>query len=278
MTKRKLGIRIALNVFAWLVGLVWILPVIGILMTAIRPFDEVINGWWHFEEFTPTFSNFFKALNHPTAPLFVGLKNSIIIALPATILPLFIATLAGYGLSRYNFPLRKGFIIAVVLTLTLPQQMIAVPIFQMMSDLGLVDSYLGLILLHTAWGTPWITFFMRNYFKTMPISIEEAARIDGASDFQIFYRVVLPNIFPAVASASALQFTWVWSDFFLALILIYSPDKLLMTQRVPLMRGVYHVDWGLLSAASIMVMIVPILIYLLLQRYYVKGMVGWTIK
>jgi multiple sugar transport system permease protein len=119
---------------------------------------------------------------------------------------------------------------------------------------------------------------MRNYFKTLPVTIEEAARIDGASDSQIFFRVVLPNAFPAIASAAALQFTWVWSDFFLALILIYSPSKILATQRIPLMRGQYQVDWGLLSAASILVMIVPIMIYILLQRYYVRGMVGWTIK
>jgi len=269
---------VSLNITAWIIGLIWILPIIGIFMTAIRPFDEVINGWWKFDTFTPTFSNFFDALNHPTAPLFSGMKNSLIVAIPSTFLPLIVATMTGYGLSRYHFPMRKIFIITVVLTLTLPQQMIAVPIFQIMSTLGLVDSYFGLILVHTAWGIPWITFFMRNYFKTLPFSIEEAARIDGASDFQIFYKIVLPNALPAIASASALQFTWVWSDFFLALILIYSPNKLLATQGIPLMRGVYHVDWGLLSAASILVMIIPILIYLLLQRYYVKGMVGWTIK
>ncbi|HAA85676.1 MAG TPA: ABC transporter permease [Kosmotogaceae bacterium] len=276
--RKKTFEKIAFSTIGWFIGLVWILPVMGILMTAIRPYSEVIDGWWRFDSFNPTFSNFINALTHPTASMLEGMVNSLIIAVPATILPLLLATIAGYGISRYKFPFRKSLVVAVVLTLALPQQMIAVPLFSIMSNLGLVDTYAALILVHTAWGIPWITFFMRNYFKTLPNDMEEAARIDGATDFQIFYRVVLPNAFPAIASASALQFTWVWSDFFLALILIYSPDRILATQRVPLMRGQYHVDWGLLSAASILVMIVPILIYIFLQRYYVRGMVGWSGK
>jgi len=278
MRKKKIAGKITKSAIGWIIALVWILPVLGIVMTAIRPYSEVINGWWHFDEFNPTFSNFTGSLFHESVPLIVGIKNSLLVALPATAIPLVLATMAGYGIARYRFPLRKTFIVTVVMTLALPQQMIAVPIFQIMSSLGLVDSFWGLILVHTAWGIPWTTFFMRNYFKTLPVTIEEAARIDGASDSQIFFRVVLPNAFPAIASAAALQFTWVWSDFFLALILIYSPNKLLATQRIPLMRGQYQVDWGLLSAASILVMIVPIMIYILLQRYYVRGMVGWTIK
>ncbi|MFO7881788.1 MAG: carbohydrate ABC transporter permease [Kosmotogaceae bacterium] len=278
MRKKKVTGTILKSSLGWVIALVWILPILGIFMTAVRPYSEVIDGWWNFEEFNPTFSNFTGSLFHESVPLINGIKNSLIVALPATAIPLVLATMAGYGIARYRFPLRKTFIITVVMTLALPQQMIAVPIFQIMSGLGLVDSYWGLILVHTAWGIPWTTFFMRNYFKTLPVTMEEAARIDGASDSQIFFRVVLPNAFPAIASAAALQFTWVWSDFFLALILIYSPNKILATQRIPLMKGQYQVDWGLLSAASILVMIVPIMIYILLQRYYVRGMVGWTIK
>jgi len=147
-----------------------------------------------------------------------------------------------------------------------------------MRGLGAVDSYTGLILVHAAWGLPWIMYFMRNYFTTVPIEVEEAAKVDGASDLRVFLQIVMPMSLPAVASAAVLQFMWVWSDFFLALILLYSPDKLLATQRVPLLRGVYHVDWGVLSAGSIIVMAVPIMVFALMQRYYIRGMVGWTSK
>ncbi|MEJ5228698.1 MAG: carbohydrate ABC transporter permease [Pseudothermotoga sp.] len=270
--------RLFWTILGWIIGLIWIIPFIGVVMTATRPLDELLKGWWNFESFHPTFNNFVNALNHPTASLRQGMINSLIVVLPATFFPLILATMAGYGFSRYRFWSRRILFTTVVITLALPQQTIAVPIFQLMNWLGLVDSYLGLIIVHTAWGIPWITFFMRNFFTTIPKAMEEAARIDGASDIAIFFKIVLPMALPAIGSAFALQFTWVWSDFFLALILIYSPNKLLATQRIPLMRGVYHVDWGLLSSAAILVMIVPILVYLLLQRYYIKGMIGWSLK
>lgn len=267
-----------ISLAGWLLALIWILPFVGVLMTAVRPLDELLKGWWDFSTFRPTLNNFVGAWNHPTAPLSKGMVNSLMVAVPATFLPLFLATMAGYGLSRYRFKLRTPLLALIIVALALPQQTIAVPIFQMMNALNLVDTYLGLIIVHTAWGIPWITFFMRNFFTTIPKSMEEAAKIDGASDITIFFKVAFPLAMPAVGSAFALQFTWVWSDFFLALILIYSPDKLLATQRIPLMRGVYHVDWGLLSSAAIMVMVVPILVYLLLQHYYIKGMIGWSLK
>ncbi len=270
--------KLILTILAWLIGLIWILPFVGLFMTATRPMSELLKGWWRFGTFTLTTKNFVGAWNHPTASLKTGMINSLIISLPATTLPLLIATMAGYGFSRYKFRFRKILFLLVVITLALPQQTIAIPIFQMMNFLGLIDNYLGLIIVHTAWGIPWITFFMRNFFYTLPKEMEEAAKIDGANDIQIFFRIVMPVALPAIGSACALQFTWVWSDFFLALILIYSPNKLLATQRIPLMRGVYHVDWGLLASASIMVMIVPIIVYLLLQKYYIKGMIGWSLK
>ncbi len=266
------------NISAWIIALIWIIPFVGLLMTAIRPMGELLNGWWNFKVLHLTLKNFVNAWNHPNVPLSQGTMNSLIVAIPATVIPILIATMAGYGFSRYRFPTRKGLFILIVLMLALPQQMIAVPIFNLMNKLGLIDNYLGLIIVHTAWGIPWITFFMRNFFTTIPVAVEEAARIDGASDTRIFFSIALPIATPAIVSAAALQFTWVWSDFFLALILVYSPDKLLATQRIPLMRGVYFVNWGLLSAAAILLMLVPISVYTFLQKYYVKGMIGWSSK
>ncbi|MCD6449494.1 MAG: carbohydrate ABC transporter permease [Thermotogaceae bacterium] len=269
---------VATNIVGWIVGLIWLIPFIGVLMTAIRPMDELLNGWWRFDTFNPTLKNFLKSWNHPTAPVGQGIVNSLKVAIPATIIPLVLAVMAGYYFSRYKFPMKRTLFILTVITLALPQQMIAVPVYQMLLSFGLIDSFIGLIILHSAWGLPWIIFFMRNFFTTLPVSIEEAARIDGASDILVFFKIVFPLSLPAIGSAAALQFTWVWSDFFMALITIYSPDKLLATQRIPLMRGVYHVDWGILASASIIVMMVPILVYLLLQKYYIRGMIGWSMK
>ncbi|PMQ00817.1 MAG: ABC transporter permease [Dictyoglomus sp. NZ13-RE01] len=265
-------------ILAGIIAILWVIPFLGVLMTAIRPLNEVIYGWWNLKNFNITFENFINAWRHPTAPLSQGMKNSLLVAFPSTIFPLFISALAGYGFARFSFPIKNYLFITIVLLMSLPQQMIAVPIFQTMNNLKLLNTYLGLIVVHTAWGLPWIVFFLRNFFITLPTDIEEAAKIDGAGDFTIFFRIILPVALPALLSASVLQFMWVWSDFFLALILIYSPDKLLITQRIPLMRGVYHVDWGALTAGTIIAMSVPLLIFAFLQRYYIKGMVGWTTR
>jgi multiple sugar transport system permease protein len=119
---------------------------------------------------------------------------------------------------------------------------------------------------------------MRNYLTTIPPEVEEAASLDGASRFQIFIRIILPLSLPGLASVAALQFTWVWNDFFMALITLFDPAKLVATQRIPLLKGQYSVDWGVLSAASLLVTATPLLIFVLLQKYYVKGLIGWTSK
>jgi multiple sugar transport system permease protein len=275
---RKTLHTMSIHLLAWAIALVWIIPFFGVLMTALRPLPEIIHGWWRFESFTPSFANFVEAWNHPTAALGVGMRNSLTIAIPSTIVPILIASIAAYGLARFRFRMRNYLFILIVALMTLPQQMIALPIFRLMSDLRLLDTFLGLIIVHSAWGIPWILFFLRNFFTTLPVEIEEAARVDGASDLRIFFRIVLPMSLPALISAAVLQFMWVWSDFFLALILMYSPSQLLATQRIPLLRGQFHVDWGVLSAGTILVMIVPVLVFAFLQRYYIKGMIGWSTK
>ncbi len=189
-----------------------------------------------------------------------------------------IATLAAYGLLRLRFPGRKLILIGIVLLLAIPQQMVAVPLFQTLLDMGILNTYTGLIVTHTAWGLIWITIFMRNYLTTLPAEVEEAASIDGASRIQIFYKIILPLSLPGLASVAALQFTWVWNDFFMALITLYDPDKLVATQRIPLLKGQYSVDWGVLSAGSILVTAILLFIFIVLQKYYVKGFIGWTSK
>ncbi|MBN1264737.1 MAG: carbohydrate ABC transporter permease [Anaerolineales bacterium] len=270
--------RVAVHIIAYLAGLVWIIPFMGILMASIRPQRELIHGWWNLETVTLSLENFANAWSHPTAPIGAGLKNSLIVTIPATILPLIIATLAAYGLLRIKFRGRHAILFGIVLLLSIPQQMVAVPLFQLLLDFDILNKYSGLIITHTAWGLIWITIFMRNYLTTLPVEVEESASLDGASRFQIFRKIVLPLSIPGLASVAALQFTWVWNDFFMALITLYDPDKLVATQRIPLLKGQYSVDWGVLSAASLLVTAIPLLIFVVLQKYYIKGLIGWTSK
>ena len=270
--------RVGVFLVAWLAGLIWIIPFMGILMASVRPQRELIHGWWNLSEITLSLDNFFNAWSHPTAPIGQGLRNSLIVTIPATIFPIIIATLAAYGLLRLRFPGRNFILIGIVLLLAIPQQMVAVPLFRILLDMGILNTFTGLIITHTAWGIIWISIFMRNYLTTLPPELEESASLDGANRYQIFYKIVLPLSLPGLASVAALQFTWVWNDFFMALITLYEPNMLVATQRIPLLKGQYSVDWGVLSAASILVTAIPLLVFVLLQKYYIKGLIGWTSK
>ncbi|MFA4719364.1 carbohydrate ABC transporter permease [Pyrococcus kukulkanii] len=264
------------NLIAWTVAVIWLLPFIGVFMASIRPYKEIVSGWWHIHPLTITLENYMKAFYHPMFPISTGLKNSLIVAIPSTIIPILTASLAAYAFSRYSFPIKNYLFAFIVFLMALPQQMTVVPLYFLLRDLKLLNTFTGIILVHSAWGLAWIIFFMRNYFSMLPRDIEEAAKIDGATDFQVFYKIVLPIAIPGIVSAAILQFTWVWSDFFLALVFLQDPSKYVATQRLPLLRGQYFVDWGILTAASIMVMAVPLLVYAIFQKYYIAGMVGWS--
>jgi len=247
-------------------------------MASIRPLPEILNGWWNFEVFNPTLKGFLGAWNHPTAPLSRALLNSLIVTIPSTFIPILVAALGAYSFARFKFPTRDLLFLTIVLLQTIPQQMAIIPIFNIMINIGLWNNYIGLILVHSAFALPWQILFLRNFFSVLPVEVEEAARIDGASYFKIFYKIVLPLTLPALASLTALQFIWVWNDFFFAIILISSPELKLATQAIPVIKGRLFIDWNVLSAASIIVMIIPIAIYVALQRYYVKGIAAGAVK
>jgi multiple sugar transport system permease protein len=277
---KKKKFTIGVHLLAWAIALIWVIPFIGVFMASIRPYSEVQFGWWDFQTFNPTLENFINAWigTSSRAPLSNAMLNSLIVTIPATFIPIFVAALAAYSFARFSFQIKDLLFFTIVLLQTIPQQMVILPIFTLMGDLGLLNTYIGLILLHTAFGLPWQILFLRNFFSVLPVEIEEAARIDGASYFKIFYKIILPMSLPALASIVVLQFVWVWNDFFFALTLIHNPSMRLATQTIPTLRGRYAPNWSLLSAASILVMIVPIVVYAALQRYYVRGITAGAVK
>jgi multiple sugar transport system permease protein len=276
--KKTKKMTILIHILAWSISLIWIVPFLGVFMASIRPTSEILNGWWNFEAFNPSLRGYIGAWTHPNAPLSNALLNSLIVTLPATFIPIFIAALGAYSFARFKFPARDLLFLVIVLLQTIPQQMVIIPIFNIAVRLGLYNNYLGLILVHTAFALPWQIFFLRNFFSILPVEVEEAARIDGASYLKIFYKIVLPLTLPALASLVALQFVWVWNDFFFAAVLISSPERKLATQTIPAIKGRLQIDWPVISAASVLVMIVPIIIYVVLQRYYVRGLVAGAVK
>ncbi len=268
------------HVVAWLVALLWLIPFLGVFVSSIRPFSEVQFGWWNIQPFHLDLYNFVDAWTGQTAgtPINSAIVNSLVVTVPATFIPIFVAALAAYSFARFKSRTKDVLFLVLVLLQTIPQQMVIVPIFTLFHNLNLLNNYVGLILLHTAFGLPWQVLFLRNFFSTLPIEVEEAARVDGASYFKIFRSIVLPLTLPALASLVSLQFTFVWNDFFFALVTITNPALRLAPQVIPLLVGRYQLNYSLLSAGSIIVMILPVTLYLALQRYYVRGLTAGAVK
>ena len=267
------------HVLAWLIATIWLIPFLGVFIASIRPFSEVQFGWWNLQPFTLNFNNYVDAFIGQTAsPLSSAMFNSLLVTIPATFLPIIVSALAAYSFARFRSRTKDILFLVLVLLQTIPQQMVIVPIFTLFSSLNLINNYVGLILLHTAFGLPWQILFLRNFFATLPIEIEEAALVDGASHFKIFQRIVLPLTLPALASLVSLQFVFVWNDFFFALATILNPAAKLAPQIIPLLIGRYELNFSLLAAGSILVMIIPVAIYVALQRYYVRGLTAGAVK
>lgn len=269
---------VAIYAVAWLIGVVWILPFVGVFMASIRPFPEIVDGWWHFGELTLTLENFANAWNHSTAPLGRGLLNSISIVVPTTVLTIIIASLAGYAFARFKFRFKNPLFFIIIIIMAMPPQAVAIPLTFQMMRLGLIDTRIGLILIHTAWGLPWSMLFLRNFFLSVPEDLEEAAKVDGATDFTVFRKIVFPIARPAILSVATLQFIWVWNEFFFALLTLHEPTKWVATQAIPLIKGRYYIDWSLVSAASMITMLVPLIIFIFLQKYYIRGVIAGAVR
>lgn len=271
---------ILINLIVWILALAWTLPYIGIIAISVMPYREVIvKGWFRIPDINSlTLKNYIEALNNPLYDLATGYKNSLIVASISTLIPLIAAALAAYAFSNLDFrlkPLLFGLILAIMMV---PQQLTVVPLFFLYRNLRLYNTMQGIILLHSAWGIAWITFFLRNYFKFIPRSLIEAARVDGASDFRIFSKIVLPLSIPGLMAAALLQFTWVWNDLFYALIFLVGRENQVITQKVVMLKGEYHIDWGLLAAGSIISMSMPVILYAVFNKYFMKGVAAWGIK
>jgi alpha-glucoside transport system permease protein len=260
------------------ISVIWLVPTVGLAITSIRPRDEIQStGWWTtVNDFAFTLHNYDLVLEN--ARMGSSFVNSIIISVPSTLLPLFIGAAAAYAFSWIRFPLRDTIFLIVVALMVVPIQMALVPLLRLFRDLGLADWYIGIWLAHTAFGLPLAVFLLRNFFITLPRDLIEAARVDGASNLRIFTRVVLPLSVPALASYGIFQFLWVWNDLLMALVFISDSDLFPMTKRITEMQGTYGAEYHLLASGAFLLMIVPLIVFFALQRYFVQGLLAGSVK
>jgi len=269
------------------IALIWLVPTVGLGITSFRkPNDIASSGWWHgLTQWDWTLHNYGSVI-HATG-MGHAWVNSLIITIPATLLPLTLGALAAYGFAWVPFPFRDTIFLAVIALMVVPIQTSLVPLLKLFREWHLntphfgisAFAFLGIWLAHTAFGLPLAIFLLRNFFITLPKDLIEAARMDGASNLVIFRRVVVPLSVPALASFAIFQFLWVWNDLLMALVFLAGqPDKAPMTVRIPYLLSTYGQEYNLLSAASFLLMIVPLIVFFALQRYFVQGLLAGSVK
>ncbi len=208
-----------------------------------------------------------------------ALLNSLTVAIPSTVIPILIAAFAAYGFAWMNFPGKRFWFALVVALLVVPLQIALVPVLRDFASLHLNGTFLGIWLAHTGFGLPLATFLLYSYIRALPRETLESAFIDGASHFTVFTRLILPLSIPALASIAIFQFLWVWNDYLVALIILGpDPNTRVVTMKLAAIVGDRGQDWHLLTSGAFMSMIVPLIVFFLLQRYFVRGLLAGSVK
>jgi alpha-glucoside transport system permease protein len=258
-----------------------LVPTLGLLVTSFRPRSDIqATGWWDISQLHLTLENYRQVLE--AQGMLQAFMNTVFIAVPSTVLPLAICALAAYAFSWIRFPFRDTLFLIVIAFLLVPVQVAFIPLLTMsrdlVPDLELTRGYGAVWLAHTAFALPFGIFLLRNFFITLPPDMIEAARIDGASDFRVFSTIVVPVSVPAIAAYGIFQFLWVWNDLLMALVFVQDSSKFPMTRAIQNLLSQYGTEWHLLAAGAFLLMIVPLIVFFSLQRYFVQGLLAGSIK
>lgn len=261
----------------------WIVPLLGTFITSFRTIDAVNNsGWWtvfiHPGKYGGlTLANYDKAINGP-AHMGRDFMNSLAIALPATFIPILIAAFAAYAFTFMEFWGRDVLFLLIVSLLVVPNYVAFIPILKLYRNLGLNGTFPAVWLAHIGFGMSLAIYILRNYMATLPKTVIESAKIDGASHYQTFFRLVLPMSVPALASFAIFQFLWVWNDLLVALVFIGPGDNEPVTVGLTHLKTQLGQGWELTTAGGFLTMILPILVFLGLQRFFVRGLTAGAVK
>ena len=270
--------RWLIHITLFILAVIWLVPSVGLLVTSFRPREAISDsGWW--TALSPvrfTVDNYAQVLT--AQGMGDSFINSFKITVPATILPVFIASLAAYAFAWQKFWASDLIFLIVLALLVIPIQTTLVPVLQFFNRLGLNGKYVGIWLAHTGYALPFAIYLLRNFFASLPRELLESAKIDGANDWVIFTRIVIPLSVPALASLTIFQFMWVWNDLLVALIFMSTPENQPMTVRIQALLGTYATEWDIMSAASFISMSVPLVVFFALQRYFVTGLTAGAVK
>mgnify|MGYP001411103834 CR=1 FL=1 len=280
---RRKAPQVVINLVVIVAMLLWVIPTLGLLVTSFRPASDVAySGWWtvltsplKFTQYT--IENYRSVLS--SGGMTTAFRNSFIITIGGTVIPVFLASLAAFGLSKLHFGGRGFFYGLILMMLVVPTQMTFVPVLRLYNTLSLSGTFVGLWLVHTGYGLPFSIFMLHTFFESLPDELFEAAHIDGASVWTTFTRLAIPLCLPALASLIIFQFLAVWNDLLVALIYLGGHEAVApLTVRLSSLVGSHGQDWHVLTAAAFVSMAVPLIVFFSLQKYFVRGLLGGAVK
>ena len=265
---------------------IWSIPTVGLLVTSLRRRDQAeVSPWWDaiFNPLNQAWSIDAYSNSLANGGMLESLVNTLVVTIPSVILPLLVAANAAFAFTFIQFKGREIYFAIIIGLMIIPLQSALIPVlrgmvaFQRATGLHLTGNFASAWIIHCAFALPLAIYILRNYMLSLPTSLIEAARVDGASWYQIFWRLVMPMSIPALASFAIFQFLWVWNDYLIAFIFV-GEQKSVMTYRLLRMLGQYGECWQDVAAGSFISLILPLIIFFALQRYFVRGLTAGAVK
>ena len=279
----RIASRIPLYLVVAIICIIWTVPTLGVLISSVRPPDAIQStGWWTvfgnlFKEGQWTFSNYQRVLS--SDGMGNAFLNSALVTIPSVVIPITIAAFAAYAFSWMSFAGRKLFFFIIIALMVVPLQLALLPILRLYTRSDLNGTYLGIWLAHTGFGLPLAIYLLYGHISSIPPEIIESAYVDGSTPMLTFTRLVLPLSIPIMASFAIFQFLWVWNDLLVALVFLGTKAEVtVVTSRLAALVGERGEAWHVLTAGAFVAMIVPLVVFFALQRYFVRGLTAGSVK
>jgi multiple sugar transport system permease protein len=270
LSARPRATRLAYGATVVLALAAWLLPLAAVALTSVRSIEELNRGEVWSWPAQLQFDNYASVLARSGMGRFIA--NSFVIAVPAVAGTVLLASMAGFALAKHRFRGSRLLLTVFVAGNLVPFQALMIPVRNLMLALHLYDTRIALILFHTAFQTGFCTLFMHNFIRDLPDTVLDAARVEGAGELEVFWRVVLPLVRPAIAAVSVLIFTFVWNDYFWSLVLTQSDAIRPLTAGLQSLRGMWQTSWNLVCAASILAALPPVALFFAMQRHLIAGL------